>query len=342
MNLLILYLGIAIGVSFLCSILEAVLLSLTPSYVEQITRQRPEAGAVIRKVRVKMDESLAAILILNTFAHTMGAAGVGAQALKVFGPEKEMLIAVMLTLAILYFSEIIPKTVGAMYWRILGVPAAHMIIWLGRLTYPLVWMSTRLTKLLGNKKMGAVTREEILALASLGQRHGALISQETLYLQNILRMRRVRTGEILTPRSVVHMLDESLTISDSLSNEKTRLFSRIPVYAGTVDTVTGHVLRSDLYEAERAGRGLETIESLRRDVISVSKKLPIHKLINLFIRHRMHLFIVEDEYGQTAGVVTLEDALETLLGEEIMDESDSVPDMQALAKEKHRERLEKG
>ncbi len=118
MNLLIIYLGIAIGVSFLCSVLEAVLLSITPSYVEQITRQRPEAGAVIRKVRVKMDESLAAILILNTFAHTMGAAGVGAQALKVFGPEKEMLIAVMLTLAILYFSEIIPKTVGAMYWRI--------------------------------------------------------------------------------------------------------------------------------------------------------------------------------------------------------------------------------
>ena len=340
MNLLIIYLGIAIGVSFLCSILEAVLLSLTPSYVEQITRQRPEAGAVIRKVRVKMDESLAAILILNTFAHTMGAAGVGAQALKVFGPEKEMLIAVMLTLAILYFSEIIPKTLGAMYWRILGVPAAHTIIWLGRLTYPLVWMSTRLTKLLGNKKMGAVTREEILALASLGQRHGALISQETLYLQNILRMRRVRTGEILTPRSVVHMLNESLTISDSLSNEKTRLFSRIPVYNGSVDTVTGHVLRSELYEAERAGRGLDAVESLRRDVIFVSKKLPIHKLINLFIKHRMHLFIVEDEYGQTAGVVTLEDALETLLGEEIMDESDSVPDMQALAKEKHRERLE--
>ena len=228
-------------------------------------------------------ENLPVSSVKSKLGHTMGAAGVGAQALKVFDPEKEMLIAVMLTLAILYFSEIIPKTMGAMYWRVLGVPAAHMIIWLGRLAYPLVWISTRLTKLLGNKKMGAVTREEILALASLGQRHGALISQETLYLQNILRMRRVRTGEILTPRSVVHMLDESLTISSALSNEKTRLFSRIPVYAGTVDTVTGHVLRSDLYEAERAGRGLETIESLRRDVISVSKKLPIHKLINLFI-----------------------------------------------------------
>ena len=137
------------------------------------------------------------------------------------------------------------------------------------------------------------------------------------------------------------MLDEFLKISDALSHQKTRLFSRIPVYTGTVDTVTGHVLRSDLYEAERAGHGSDSVESLRRDVISVSKKLPSHKLINLFIRHRMHLFIVEDEYGQTAGVVTLEDALETLLGEEIMDESDSVPDMQALAKEKHRERLEK-
>lgn len=340
MTLLVVYLVIAIGVSFLCSILEAVLLSMTPPFVERMAQDRPRAGAIVQQIRKRMDESLASILILNTFAHTMGAAGVGAQALSVFGPEMETVVAVLLTLAILYFSEIIPKTIGALYWRALAIPAAHAIVWLIRLTYPLVWISTRLTKVMGDKNLSTVTREEILALASLGQRHGALMSQENVYLQNILRMRGVTTGDILTPRTVVHMLDETTSVSDALKNEKTRRFSRMPVYIDSVDTVTGHVLRSDLYEADRSDKGANTIGDLRRDVIYVSDKLPVHKLINMFIRHQMHLFVVEDKYGQTAGVVTLEDALETLLGEEIVDESDSVADMQELAKEKHRERLD--
>ena len=227
-----------------------------------------------------------------------------------------------------------------MYWRGLAIPAAHAIVWLVRLTYPLVWVSTRLTKIVGSKEMSTVTREEILALASLGHRHGALMSQENDYLQNILRMRSVTTGDILTPRTVVHMLDENATVNDALALEKSRRFSRMPVYIDSVDTVTGHVLRSDLYEAERAGKGDTTIAELRRDVVYVSDKLSVHKLINLFIAHQMHLFVVEDKYGQTAGVVTLEDALETLLGKEIVDESDSVANMQELAKEKHRDRLE--
>lgn len=340
MTLLIVYLGIAIGVSFLCSILEAVLLSLTPTFVEKLSSERPKAGAVAQQVRKRMDESLSSILILNTFAHTMGAAGVGAQALKVFGPEMETLVAVLLTLAILYFSEIIPKTLGARYWRQLAIPAAHTIVWLVRITYPLVWISTRLTKVMGNQEANAVTRDEILALVSLGQRHGALMSQENTYLQNTLRLRGVTTGDILTPRTVVHMLQEDMTVNEALENELTRRFSRMPVYIDSVDSVTGHVLRSDIYEAERTGGGENTIASLQRDVVFVSEKMPVHKLINKFIRQQIHLFIVEDKYGQTAGVVTLEDALETLLGEEIVDESDSVADMQALAKEKHRDRIE--
>ena len=193
---------------------------------------------------------------------------------------------------------------------------------------------------MGNKDMSRVTREEILALVSLGQRHGALMSQENEYLQNILRMRSVTSGDILTPRTVVHMLDENSTVNDALALEKSRQFSRIPVYIDSVDTVTGHVLRSDLYEAERTGAGESTIASLRRDVVYVPDELPVHKLINLFITHQLHLFVVEDEYGQTAGVVTLEDALETVLGEEIIDETDAVADMQELAKRKHRERIE--
>ena len=255
MTLLVVYLVIAIGVSFVCSILEAVLLSMTPPFVERMAQDRPRAGAIVQHIRKRMDESLASILILNTFAHTMGAAGVGAQALSVFGPEMETVVAVLLTLAILYFSEIIPKTIGALYWRALAIPAAHAIVWLIRLTYPLVWISTRLTKVMGDKNLSTVTREEILALASLGQRHGALMSQENVYLQNILRMRGVTTGDILTPRTVVHMLDETTSVSDALKSEKTRRFSRMPVYIDSVDTVTGHVLRSDLYEADRSDKG---------------------------------------------------------------------------------------
>ena len=177
MTLLLVYLAIAIGVSFLCSVLEAVLLSITPSFLEQLTQERPKSGMVIQSVKDRLDESLSSILILNTFAHTMGAAGVGAQALRVFGPEAETLIAVLLTLAILYFSEIIPKTLGATYWRQLAVPAAFTIRWLVRLVYPLVWVSTRLTQWLGKSHKDEITREEILALASLGRKDGAQCCQ---------------------------------------------------------------------------------------------------------------------------------------------------------------------
>ncbi|MDA8677801.1 CNNM domain-containing protein [Luminiphilus sp.] len=339
-TLLLVYLTIAIGVSFLCSILEAVLLSITPAYLEHLLKIRPKSGAHVQKVKTRMDESLSGILILNTFAHTMGAAGVGAQALRVFGPEMEAAVAILLTLTILYFSEIIPKTIGAVYWRALAVPAAFAIAWLTRLTYPLVWVATRLTGLLGDKNKDAVTRDEILALASLGHRHGALISHETEYLENILLLRGVKTEAILTPRTVVHMLNVDTSVSAALSMEKTRQFSRIPTFKVSVDQIAGHVLRSDLYEAERLGQGSESIETLVRDVIHVSEQLPVHKLIDLFIKHRMHLFVVQDEFGQTAGVVTLEDALETLLGTEIIDESDTVADMQELAREKNRRWLD--
>ena len=167
MTLLFIYLTIAIGVSFLCSVLEAVLLSITPSYVEQTAQTNPKAGELLARLKDQLDESLSSILILNTFAHTMGAAGVGAQASKVFGAQWETLIAVVLTLAILYFSEIIPKTLGATFWRRLAIPSAFIIVWLVRLVFPLVWLATRITRLFSNSENNEITREEIIALASL-------------------------------------------------------------------------------------------------------------------------------------------------------------------------------
>ena len=339
MTLLLVYLFIAIGISFLCSVLEAVLLSITPSYVEQVSTNRPRAGGMLAKTKGKLDESLSSILILNTFAHTMGAAGVGSQAVRVFGEKWETLIAVLLTLAILYFSEIIPKTLGATFWRTLAVPAAFLISWLVKLVYPLVWLSTRLTRLFSSNNDNEITREEIIALASLGHKDGTLFSRENEYLSNILGLREIRTEQVLTPRSVVHMLDQAMTVSEALDHPQTKQFTRIPIYAGDFDAITGKVIKRDLFEAERAGHGSDPISQYAKPITRVSEKLPVQQLLDLFIKNHAHLFLVEDEFGQTAGIVTLEDAIETLLGREIVDESDVVEDMQALARGKYRERL---
>ncbi len=339
MTLLFTYLAIAIGVSFLCSVLEAVLLSINPSFAEQMAATRPRAGAQISKVRDRLDESLSSILILNTFAHTMGAAGVGSQAVQIFGAEWETLIAVVLTLVILYFSEIIPKTLGATFWRQLASPAAFIIVWLIKIVYPLVWVSTRLTRLFSEKEGDEITREEIIALASLGHREGILFSDESEYLANILKLREVRTENVLTPRSVVHMLSQNMTVSEALDHPRTRQFSRMPVYGDNTDDIIGKVIKRDLFLAERSGHGDERIEKHVRPIVRVSEKLPIQQLLDQFIKHRAHLFLVEDEFGQSSGVVTLEDAIETLLGREIVDESDKVEDMQAHAKAMYRARL---
>ena len=339
MTLLFFYLAIAIGVSFLCSILEAVLLSTTPSYIETLKSDRPRAWAVVNHVRERLDQSLAAILILNTFAHTMGAFGVGTQALKVFGPQWETLVAVLLTLAILYFSEIIPKTLGATFWRTLVTPAAFLILWLVKLVYPMVWISTRLTKLFGSKAESEITREEIIAMASLGKQGGVLIARENEYLSNVLRLREITTEEVLTPRSVVHMLDQDMSVSDALDDPQTRQFSRIPIYDESPDNITGKVLRHDLFMAERSGNGSEPVKNHTIPIHRVSEKLPVQQLLDLLLKNRVHLCLVEDEFGQTSGIVTLEDAIETLLGREIVDESDIVEDMQELARDKYRERL---
>lgn len=339
MTLLFTYLAIAIGVSFLCSILEAVLLSINPSFVEQTAAEKPRAGKQISKVRERLDESLSSILILNTFAHTMGAAGVGSQAVQIFGAEWETLIAVLLTLAILYFSEIIPKTLGATFWRRLAIPAAFIIVWLVKVVYPLVWVSTRLTKLFSEKEGDEITRAEIVALASLGHREGVLFSHESEYLSNILNLREVLTEQVLTPRSVVHMLNQDMTVSEALDHPLTKQFSRMPVFGDNVDDIIGKVIKRDLFQAERAGHGDEKVGKYMLPIVRVSEKLPIQQLLDQFIKHRAHLFLVEDEFGQSSGVVTLEDAIETLLGREIIDESDKVEDMQAFAKDKYRERL---
>lgn len=340
MTLLVIYLLIAIGVSFLCSMLEAVLLSVRQGFIEAQLAEKPRRGAALKQVTDDLDKSISSILILNTFAHTMGAAGVGAQAVVIFGPKWETLVAFLLTLAILYLSEIIPKTLGATFWRQLALPAAQVIRWLVRLLYPLVWLSARMTDLFAkDKQHGSVSRDELSALARLGARHGSLASREGEMLENILQLRHTRTEEILTPRTVVSALESTLTAGEALAQMAQVPFTRLPVYESDLDTVVGQVLRPRVLEAERDEGGDSPLADCLVPIYRVSGELPVLRLLDLFIKRREHLFLVEDEYGQTAGIVTLEDAVETLLGREIMDESDTVEDMQELARTKYRGRL---
>jgi len=339
MTLLFIYLAIAIGVSFLCSILEAVLLSITPSFVEQVKKDKPFAGKALFKVKSNLDKSISSILILNTFAHTMGAAGVGAQAIRVFGEEKETLIAFLLTLAILYFSEIIPKTIGAKFWRSLAIPSAHVINFLVKLVYPMVWFSTLITRLFNKGKDDVVSRDEIKAFTALGYKDGSIIRQESQMVENILSLKEVKTENILTPRTVVHALEQNMTISDALNVEQTANFTRIPVYKDSIDNIIGMVIKGLMYENERQGKGDNQLKDIMLPIYRVSEAMSVLPLLDIFIRRNEHIFLVEDHFGQTAGIVTLEDVVETFLGREIVDESDQVEDMQKLAKANYRQRL---
>tara|TARA_R110002049_G_scaffold147342_1_gene310044 strand:+ start:10033 stop:11019 length:987 start_codon:yes stop_codon:yes gene_type:complete len=323
----------------MCSVLEAVLLSITPSYVESITTKYPKRGEVLYRVKDRLDQSIASILILNTFAHTMGAAGVGAQAASVFGAHWETAIAVILTLVILYFSEIIPKTIGATYWRQLAIPSANIIYWLIKLVYPLILVSEIITKPFRDNEIQEASRDEIIALASLGYQMGSLISQENEYLTNVLKLREIKTEEILTPRTVMHCLDANTTVGKALSFNETKQFTRIPVYIDTPDNVIGLVINRDLLFEERDGKSDLKLESLVKPITRVSENLPVQQLLDMFIKKREHMFLVEDEYGQTSGLVTLEDAIETMLGREIVDETDKIEDLQKYARGKYRERL---
>lgn len=339
MTLLIIYLVLAIGISFLCSILEAVLLSVTPTYIAQIQEKTPRDAKILANVKSKLDQSISSILILNTFAHTMGAAGVGSQAVRIYGEQWETLIALLLTLAILYFSEIIPKTIGANYWKRLAVPSAYIITVLIKLVFPLVWLSSRLTRLLSKNEKDSISREEVLAFTALSYKEGAIASQEKKLVENILNLRQAKTEAILTPRTVVHALSEKCTVKEALQSEKTQNFTRIPVYQENIDNITGMVMKGLLYEWERQGKGDGLLSDIKTPIHRISEQFPVLHLLDLFINRHEHLFLVEDHFGQTAGVVTLEDAVETLLGREIIDESDKIEDLQKFAKESYRDRL---
>jgi len=332
--LLVTYVLLALVFSFLCSVAEAVLLSITPSYIAGLRESRPKRAALLQKLKQdNVDRSLAAILTLNTIAHTVGAIGSGAKATVVFGSAWFGLFSAVMTLLILFLSEIIPKTLGAVFWRHLAGVTAHFVRGLTLSLYPLIRVSEELTRWIARgKKVHVFNREEFVAMASLGEETGHLKRDESRILKNLFQLESLRAKDIMTPRTVMQALPQDLTVTQALDQGVSTAFSRFPLHGRSIDDVTGFVLKNDLLLAKAKAEGDVALASLRRDIETIAETMPLSDLLELFLGHRQHIALVVDEYGGTAGLVTLEDAVETLLGMEIVDEGDKAADMQTLAR----------
>jgi len=327
---LIVIVAVAIGISFLCSVFEAVLLSVTPSYVATLAHSNPEAAERLGKQKDNVESPLVSILTLNTIAHTVGAAVAGAQAAKVFGDEMLGVFSGVLTFLILFFSEIIPKTLGANYWRSLAPSVSIALLWMERLTKPLIWMSQQVTQLLGKGDEGQYIRQEMSAMAKIGHESGELDEQESLILTQMLSVKEMPVSAIMTPRTVIFSLSGSLSLEEFALKHKGTPFSRIPIYDKDPDDITGYINRNDILLAERK-TPQAPIGELKRNLVVVPETAKILPLFQLLIKRNTKIAIVVNEYGTGEGIVTLEDIVESLLGLEIVDSNDPVTDMQQLA-----------
>ena len=333
MFLLFFYVLLALMVSFLCSMMEATLLSVTNSYIRGLENDGKKAGKILRKFKSNIDTPLAAILTLNTIANTIGATGAGAQAQKVFQNHWITLFAVCFTLAILVFSEIIPKTLGAVYWRTLAPVLIYPLKAFIFILYPFIVFSRWITRFLTPKdrKISPVSRHEIAMMVEFGEDHGALTSWEEKVIKNILHLEKVKVREIMTPRTVVFNFQKDITIGDVMRENPVLPFSRIPIYDCDQDNMSGIVLRHDILESAAEDRHNIKLSTLMRPIQAIPESISVALAIEKFITDKAHLFLVVDEYGGTAGIVTLEDAMESLLGSEIVDEMDTEEDMQEYA-----------
>ncbi len=340
MFLLIIYVVIALGFSFLCSIAEAVILSISSAYISVLEKEGSPTGQQLRSLTDDINKPLSAILTLNTIAHTMGAAGAGAQAAVVFGDAYLGIISAILTLLILVFSEIIPKTLGATYWRALATPTAWFLKYLTWLLTPFVWFSELITK--GFKEespLRGLSRNELQAMADVSRQEGQLAEKENVFLQNMLNMYDVKVKDAMTHRTSMFSLSEDLTVEGFFHQHAHMEFSRIPIYGeNDSEHITGFVMRSDLLLAYARGNTSKQLKDYRRDMITVLSSMPIANVVDLFTAKRVHIFLVVDEYGGLEGIVTLEDTIEHLLGIEIVDEKDSTVSIRRYAQNVARKR----
>ncbi len=342
MLLLITYVLIALFFSFFCSIIEAVILCVTTAHIALLEQENEHLGALLRKLKEDINRPLAAVLTLNTIAHTVGAVGAGAQAAIVFGSAYVGIISAVLTLLILVFSEIIPKTLGANYWRLLAPFTAYSLKILVWLFYPFVILSEKLTRNMAKgQTLSGFSRGEFVAMAELSAEEGELAQQEKNIVEHLLRLRDTRVKDSMTPRPVVFSLRESISVEEFFHKYDHIRFSRIPIYGSDKKEINGFVLRSDVLLAQARGNTDSILKTYRRDMAALLDSMSMSQAFEEFLRSRAHIMLVVDEYGGMQGILTLEDVLETLLGLEIVDEGDKAVDMQKLARRLWKRRAKK-
>ncbi|WP_438426341.1 CNNM domain-containing protein [Aquimarina macrocephali] len=338
MTLLIIYAVLSIFFSFLCSILEAVLLSITPTFINVKKKEGKAYANSLETLKKDVDKPLIAILTINTIAHTVGAILVGVEAKKAFGDEGNgvFIVSSIMTLLILVASEIIPKTIGATYWRQLAnftSKTLKILIWPLKWT-GILWLLQLATKLIGGKgHHGSVlSREDFTAMADIAHEEGVFEESESKVIKNLLSFKEVFTKDVMTPRTVMKIASEDTTLEEFFNENQNLRFSRIPVYKENADNITGQVLKDDIFKEMANQNGHKKIGEIKRPILFTTRNLPIPDLFNELIQSKNHLALVVDEYGSVNGLVTMEDVIETLLGLEIVDESDTETDMQILAR----------
>jgi CBS domain containing-hemolysin-like protein len=344
MLLLITYVLIALVFSFLCSVAEAVLLSVTVGYIAQKEKEGKPVGKKLRILKEDVNRPLAAILTLNTIAHTVGAAGAGAQATAIFGSSYLGVISAVLTFLILIFSEIIPKTLGAYYWQALAPVTAEGLRILVWLMYPFVKMSEYLTRSMTTDQavgLKGFNREELASMAELSWKTGLLKKQESKIVMNLLSLHDAKAANAMTPRTVVFSIAESMTVAEYFEQHETEPFSRVPIYDDNSDNVSGFVLRDDLLMALARGETELPVSSFSRELITITNTTPLSKVFDTFLEQRSNILLVVNEYGDIEGILTLEDVLEAILGVDLVDEVDRSKNMQELARRFWRRRSRK-
>lgn len=335
MGLFLLYLFGALAVSFMCSILESVLMSTPLSYITMREEEGYKPAGRMKKYKTDSSRPIAAILSLNTIANTVGAAGVGHQGTVVFGSQWFGLVSAGMTLLILVFAEIIPKTIGTSYWKRLMGFASGAIRVLIFCLYPVVICVELLQKKITPKERDtSVSREEVSAMADVAEESGELDEDENEVIQNIISLDEVTASDAMTPRVVAAIAPESMTIKSFYKDKRYLHHSRIPVYAGDDEYITGYILRMEALQLMAEDKFDVTLGSIRRDIASFQEDTPLDEIWDKMLSKDDQIAVIIDEYGSFQGILTMEDVLETILGDEIVDEQDDVRDMQQLAREK--------
>lgn len=336
---LILFLAGALLISFLCSILESTLMSTPLSYITMREEEGYALAGTFKKFKLEPDRPIAAILSLNTIANTIGSAGVGRQATLIFGSEWFGLVSAVVTLLILVFSEIIPKTIGTSYWKHLMGFSARVISVLIILMYPLVMLVKVVSHIITPKEEEAtVSREEVSAMANIGEEEGVIEENENKIIQNLIKLDNVKAYDAMTPRVVSAIAPESMTVRDFYKDNGYLHHSRIPVYSDSPEFITGYILRSEALERLADDRFSVCLGDMRRDIKYFNEDTSLGDIWDELLKGKEQISVIIDEYGAFQGILTLEDILETILGLEILDESDTVSDMQQYARERWQQR----